>query len=115
MNIMKMAAWNPRGHFHVLEFFGVIVDQAANQNDVALFTAQVGQSQCDGTLRAILDQDGVNTVAVAFQQGADAGNVKLIAGLNVQLFHTGQNEGEHTPVNDVGAVTLGGKLRHQNY
>ena len=61
----------------------------------------------------ILEENSGDGLVSPLQGGADARDIEPIAGLDVPVLHIGGLEGEHAPVDHVGAVALGGKLGAQ--
>ena len=91
----------------------VVVDETACQHDVPFLPGHAGQLEGDRRLLSLLEPGGLDALPVPFQQGADAGDPQLVAGLDVVVGQTVHDEGQHTPIDHVGAIALGGIFRRQ--
>ena len=88
----------------------VIVDEAAGEDDVPFFPSELFQLQGQAAALFALNEGSGDGIRIRLQCLTDALYVDLISRLNVipgDIFH---GEGEHTPVDHIAAVTLGGKV-----
>lgn len=55
----------------------------------------------------------MESLPLSLQQGADPGEKELVSRLDIERLEIGGYEGEHAPVDYIGAVALGGVFLRQ--
>ena len=88
--------------------FVVEVDEAPVEDDAALVIGEIAELQGEGGYAAVMDEECGNDFLLLLHCGADAGHKDEVA-VGDGLLDAGlAEERQHAPVDEVGAVALGG-------
>ena len=89
---------------------GVVVHQAAGEQELPFLPGGILQIEGEGGDGAAGEGQGGEGIIPRQHLGLYIGDIDKVPGLAGERVSLGQGEGEHAPVDAVGAVPLGGKL-----
>ena len=87
----------------------VKVDQAARLDDLALILGHILNVEVDLLRSAVLDDVSLDVGEVSVERRTDAGDIDIISDIEDSGLAF-EMEGDHAPVHDIGAVSLGSVL-----